>query len=86
MPKMRHTDMKVRHGRFGAFLGCTNYPDCKGIVNIPKKGETIISQEDLPECPAIGCPGRWWPENPALEKPSILLHLSRMRCDCQQPG
>lgn len=49
--------MKVRHGRFGAFLGCTNYPECKGIVNIPKAGEAIISEEDLPECPAQGCPG-----------------------------
>lgn len=50
--------MKVRHGRYGAFLGCTNYPDCKGIVNIPKKGEKILSQEDMPDCPAIGCPGK----------------------------
>lgn len=49
--------MKVRHGRFGAFLGCENYPDCKGIVNIPKKGEVVIPQEDLPNCPAIECPG-----------------------------
>lgn len=51
------SDMKVRHGRFGAFLGCTTYPDCKGIVNIPKKGETIIAQEDMPACPAVGCMG-----------------------------
>ncbi len=50
--------MKVRHGRFGAFLGCSNYPECKGIVNIPKKGEVVIAPEDLPECPAIDCPGR----------------------------
>lgn len=50
-------EMKVRHGRFGAFLGCTSYPDCKGIVNIPKKGEVIIPPEDLPECPAIDCNG-----------------------------
>lgn len=49
--------MKVRHGRFGAFLGCVNYPECKGIVNIPKKGETVISEEDMPHCPAIDCPG-----------------------------
>lgn len=49
--------MKVRHGRFGAFLGCTNYPECKGIINIPKKGEVVIAQEDLPACPAIDCPG-----------------------------
>lgn len=49
--------MKVRHGRYGAFLGCTGYPDCKGIVNIPKKGETSIAPEDMPSCPAIDCPG-----------------------------
>lgn len=49
--------MKVRHGRFGAFLGCTDYPSCKGIVNIPKKGEVVLDQQDMPACPAIGCPG-----------------------------
>lgn len=50
--------MKVRHGRFGAFLGCTSYPNCKGIVNIPKKGEAVISEQDMPPCPAVGCPGQ----------------------------
>lgn len=50
-------EMKVRHGRFGAFLGCSNYPECKGIINIPKKGEAVIAHEDMPECPAINCPG-----------------------------
>ncbi|MDP1835541.1 MAG: type I DNA topoisomerase [Chlamydiales bacterium] len=49
--------MKVRHGRFGAFLGCTKYPDCKGIVSIPKKGESYIPPAELPPCPAIGCGG-----------------------------
>jgi DNA topoisomerase-1 len=48
--------MIVRHGRYGAFLGCSNYPDCKGIVNIPKKGEPL--PEEMPSCPAIGCPGK----------------------------
>jgi DNA topoisomerase-1 len=54
------SSMVVRHGRFGPFLGCIHYTDgnCKGIVNIPKKGETYIPPEDLPSCPAIGCTGR----------------------------
>ncbi len=52
------SDMKVRHGQFGAFLGCTNYPNCKGIVNIPKKGEVVIAPEDMPACPANHCPGQ----------------------------
>ncbi len=48
--------MKIRKSRFGIFLGCEKYPECKGIVNIPKKGE--ISPENLPKCPAIGCDGQ----------------------------
>lgn len=48
--------MVLRHGRYGAFLGCSRYPDCKGIVNIPKKGEEVFT--DLPSCPAIGCDGQ----------------------------
>lgn len=47
--------MKVRHGRYGPFLGCLKYPECKGIVNIPREGEKI---EETPPCPAIGCDGR----------------------------
>ncbi|CCB92169.1 DNA topoisomerase 1 [Waddlia chondrophila 2032/99] len=52
------SEMKVRHGRFGAFLGCTKYPECRGIINIPKKGEEIINPEDLPPCPATDCTGQ----------------------------
>lgn len=52
------SSMIIRHGRFGAFLGCSRYPECKGIVNIPKKGEKVYRAEDLPACPAIGCDGR----------------------------
>ncbi|MBI3508861.1 MAG: type I DNA topoisomerase [Chlamydiia bacterium] len=49
--------MILRHGRFGPFLGCSRYPECKRIVNIPKKGEKSYKAEDLPACPAIGCDG-----------------------------
>ncbi len=48
-------EMKVRHGKFGPFLGCPGYPDCRGIINIPKKGE---KESDSPPCPAKGCDGR----------------------------
>jgi DNA topoisomerase-1 len=49
-------EMQLRFGKFGPFLGCVNYPECKGIVNIPKAGE--MSQEEMPHCPAIGCTGK----------------------------
>ncbi|MFA6502515.1 MAG: type I DNA topoisomerase, partial [Parachlamydiales bacterium] len=34
--------MVIRNGRFGIFLGCSDYPKCKGIINVPKKGEKIL--------------------------------------------
>lgn len=52
--------MVVRFGRYGAFLGCSQYPKCKGIVNIPRKGEKPKEVEQPAEqapCPALGCPG-----------------------------
>jgi DNA topoisomerase-1 len=52
------SEMKLRHSRFGSFLGCSKYPECKGIVNIPKKGEHIVPDSELPPCPAIDCPGK----------------------------
>src|SRR5579862_1145330 len=48
--------MKIRYCKFGPFLGCSRYPDCKGIVNIPKKGD--IPAKDMPTCPAKGCDGK----------------------------
>lgn len=62
------SEMKVRHGRYGTFLGCTSYPDCKGIINIPKKGEQVVSQKDLPPCPAIECPGHMMPRKSRFGK------------------
>lgn len=49
--------MKLRHGKYGPFLGCSDYPNCRGIVNIPKKGETPVAQIALQPCPAKECPG-----------------------------
>jgi len=59
--------MKLRFGRFGPFLGCVNYPDCKGIVNIPKKDD--IPPEEMPPCPAIGCDGKMTHRRSRFGKP-----------------
>ncbi|HPC85701.1 MAG TPA: topoisomerase DNA-binding C4 zinc finger domain-containing protein, partial [Smithellaceae bacterium] len=31
--------MAVKRGRYGPFLGCTGYPECKNIKKIPKKSD-----------------------------------------------
>ena len=53
-----NSKMTLKHGRFGAFLGCSDYPKCHGIVNIPKKGEKFLQPEERPNCPALGCDGK----------------------------
>ncbi len=37
--------MEVKTGRFGPFLGCGNYPECKNIVSI-----TVFSGVKCPNC------------------------------------
>ncbi|NGX38136.1 MAG: DNA topoisomerase 1 [Chlamydiae bacterium] len=54
-PKCKN-DMTLRFGKFGPFLGCSKYPDCNGIINIPNKDD--IPSEDMPTCPARGCDGK----------------------------
>ncbi len=59
--------MQMRFGKFGPFLGCTKYPECKGIVNIPKKGETPSA--DMPTCVAKGCDGKMVQRRSRFGKP-----------------
>ncbi len=47
--------MNLKSSRFGPFLGCSNYPDCKQIVNLTKEGtpapdDRPYNEEDCPDC------------------------------------
>lgn len=46
--------MNLKSSRFGPFLGCSKYPECKTIINLTKEGtpapEDRPYQEDCPEC------------------------------------
>ena len=59
--------MQLRWGKFGPFLGCTKYPECRGLVNIPKKDE--IPAADMPSCVAIGCDGKMVARRSRFGKP-----------------
>jgi DNA topoisomerase I len=59
-------DTKLRFGSFGPFLGCEDYPNCKGIINIPKHGEDPL--EGSEPCPAIGCDGSVTPRRSRFGK------------------
>jgi len=43
--------MAVRFGRFGKFLGCTGYPECKGVAPLFKPQPTGIA---CPQCGGAG--------------------------------
>lgn len=58
---------KLRFGKFGPFLGCETYPKCKGIINIPKKGEPPPA--DMPSCVAVGCDGKMTQRRSRFGKP-----------------
>jgi len=44
-PKCKEGRLMVRRGRFGRFVGCDKYPDCKTIINIPKTGKIKFTGE-----------------------------------------
>jgi DNA topoisomerase-1 len=49
-------DMALKKGRFGAFYGCTGYPECKNIRKIPKgEQKPVAAPVELDEeCPKDG--------------------------------
>ena len=51
-------EMALKRGRFGAFYGCTGYPDCKNIRKIDKKSgkvQTVAPPVEIDEtCPKDG--------------------------------
>ncbi len=48
------SDMEIKMGRFGKFLACTNYPECKNIKSLkefsPNGGEPEYTGETCPKC------------------------------------
>ncbi len=47
--------MALKRGRFGQFLGCTGYPDCRNIRKISKSGQVAAAPVVLDEkCPVDG--------------------------------
>jgi DNA topoisomerase I len=47
--------MALKRGRFGQFLGCTGYPDCRNIRKISRSGQVAAAPVPLDEtCPVDG--------------------------------
>ncbi len=46
-------ELLIRYSTRGAFLGCANYPECKGILSMPGEGEEELPAEKM-DCPSCG--------------------------------
>ena len=40
----------MKKGRYGSFLACSNYPECKYIKSNKVKSEPVLTGEMCPEC------------------------------------
>lgn len=50
-------DMVIKFGRFGKFLACSAYPECKSTKKISKSGQVEQPQEQVPDEPTdLKCP------------------------------
>jgi DNA topoisomerase-1 len=48
--------MIIRWGRYGKFMACSGYPDCKNIKKINKNGESADPEPTDEKCPNCGSP------------------------------
>ncbi|MHB1605363.1 MAG: type I DNA topoisomerase [Leptospirales bacterium] len=50
--------MMIKKGRFGTFLACSRYPECKTTKPWPPKAEVaaVIPEGDMPPCPECASP------------------------------
>jgi DNA topoisomerase-1 len=46
--------MILRSGRFGKFLACSAYPNCKATLSVDKDGQPILPEVWPDPCPECG--------------------------------
>lgn len=48
--------MKLRHSKFGFFIGCSGYPDCKNAIGVELDGDKIILRPEHQIVDGVFCP------------------------------
>ena len=43
-------NLEIRKGKFGRFIACNNYPECRTTFNLPNTGMLKTSKKVCPEC------------------------------------
>lgn len=52
------SDLVIRYSKAGAFLGCSRYPDCRGLLPFPKEQDPDAEEREpsSADCPSCGKP------------------------------
>ena len=66
-----------RAGRFGPFLGCSNYPTCKTIINLDKEGQPKWPSPDDPPKVAKGAAKKTTGTKTAVKKAPVKKATSK---------
>ncbi len=86
-------DMVIKIGRYGKFISCSDFPECKGIKNISNEGNIDTEKFHIPkECPKCaskmilksGKYGQFWACEKYPECKGVLPMLLNEKCpECQ---
>ncbi len=49
-PVCKDGELQIRKGKFGRFIACNKYPDCKTTFNVPNTGFLKTTEKVCPEC------------------------------------
>ena len=49
-PNCETGNLTIKRGKFGKFIACSNYPDCKTTFNLPKSGLVKVTENLCKEC------------------------------------
>ncbi|MEA3343478.1 MAG: DNA topoisomerase I, partial [archaeon] len=49
-PKCEKGNLIIKRGKYGRFIACDQYPECKTIISIPQKGMIKSANKLCPEC------------------------------------
>lgn len=49
-PKCKEGTLMIRMGKFGRFIACSKYPDCKTTFNIPRSGFVKVTDKTCEKC------------------------------------
>jgi len=49
-PECKEKDLQIRRGKFGMFVACSGYPDCKTTFSLPSNAKIVPAKKECEKC------------------------------------